>query len=294
MRLSLRRYVSHDEDSARWENFPFRAGDIIVSTRSKHGTTWMQAILLMLIHQRPELPVQLAELSPWLDHLVEPRDTVVARLAAQNHRRVIKTHTPLDGVPLDSRATYVVVARHPLDGAVSLYHHHSNIDRARMHQLIGTPVPAQAAVPASLDEWLRHWIDRDADPVEQLDSLPGVMWHLSDAWSRRSQGNVVLVHFDDLLADLHGQMRRLAGLLDIDTLPGRWDELVEAATFDGMRARADERAPDRLGVLRDPHAFFRNGVSGDGARALDRDALARYQARAAALAPPRLLEWLHR
>lgn len=54
--LSLRRYRSTDEDSARWQGFSFREGDIVISTRSKHGTTWMQMILLLLIHRRPHLP----------------------------------------------------------------------------------------------------------------------------------------------------------------------------------------------------------------------------------------------
>ena len=52
--------------------------------------------------------------------LVTPHDEVLARLDAQRHRRFIKTHTPLDGLPLDRRATFVVVARHPLDTAVSM------------------------------------------------------------------------------------------------------------------------------------------------------------------------------
>ncbi|MDP9405338.1 MAG: sulfotransferase domain-containing protein, partial [Actinomycetota bacterium] len=138
--MSFRRYTSPDEDSARWEGFTFREGDIVVSTRSKHGTTWVQTILLLLIHQQPQLPAPLSTLSPWLDHLVEPRDAVVARLAAQPHRRVVKTHMPLDGVPLDPRVTYVVAARHPLDAAVSLYHQGDNIDRERLHQLTGAAV----------------------------------------------------------------------------------------------------------------------------------------------------------
>jgi hypothetical protein len=35
---------SPDEDSARWLGFPFRDGDIVISTRSKTGTTWVQMI----------------------------------------------------------------------------------------------------------------------------------------------------------------------------------------------------------------------------------------------------------
>jgi hypothetical protein len=116
------RYQSEDEDSGRWRGFEFRPGDIVISTRSKSGTTWMQMICALLVLQEPELPVPLAELSPWLDWLPVPREEVYAHLDAQRHRRFIKTHTPLDGLPLDARATYIVVARHPLDAAVSLYH----------------------------------------------------------------------------------------------------------------------------------------------------------------------------
>src|SRR4030095_14686803 len=114
------RYTSPDEDSARWDGFPFRPGDIVISTRSKSGTTWMQMICALLIFRTPDLPAPLSTLSPWLDWLVTPRDEVYARLEAQQHRRFIKTHTPLDGVPLDPRVTYIVVARHTLDMAVSL------------------------------------------------------------------------------------------------------------------------------------------------------------------------------
>jgi Sulfotransferase domain len=113
------RYRSAEEDSARWIGFPFREGDIVISTRSKTGTTWVQMICALLIFRTPELPEPLGQLSPWLDHLITPREEVYARLASQRHRRFVKTHTPLDGIPLDPRATYIVTARHPLDMAVS-------------------------------------------------------------------------------------------------------------------------------------------------------------------------------
>jgi hypothetical protein len=98
--MPVHRYISPDEDSARWERFAFRPGDIVVSARSKHGTTWVQSVLLMLIHRTPELPAPLADLSPWLDHKIEPVETVMARLEAQTHRRAVKTHTPWTGCRL--------------------------------------------------------------------------------------------------------------------------------------------------------------------------------------------------
>ncbi len=286
-------YQSPDEDSARWLGFPFRDGDIVISTRSKTGTTWVQMICALLIFQTPDLPAPLAQLSPWLDHLIVPREQVYAELAAQEHRRFIKTHTPLDGIPLDPRATYIVTARDPLDMAVSLYHQGANIDRARLRQLTGEPEPAtprRALKP--LRDWLLGWIVREENPRQQPDSLPGIMWHLSDAWARRAEPNVLLVHYDDLAADLAGQMRWLAGQLGITVAEETWPALARAASFEAMRARADRLVPT-AGIFKDNAAFFRRGTSGAGREILTADELAAYHARVAQLAPPDLLVWLH-
>jgi len=290
---SPRRYQSHDEDSARWLGFPYRDDDIVISTRSKTGTTWVQMICALLIFQQPRLPAPIAQLSPWLDHLIAPRGQVFAQLAAQQHRRFIKTHTPLDGIPLDPRVTYLVTARHPLDVAVSLYHHSGNIDRARLRQLTGQPEPTTPAPPLPpLHDWLLDWIADDHDPAERLDSLPGLMWHLSDAWARRPQPNILLVHYDKLSADLAGQMRELADRLGI-TVPGHaWPALVRAATFESMSGDADTTVPT-AGLFKENAAFFRRGTSGAGREILSDRELAAYHHRAARLAPADMLAWLH-
>lgn len=302
------RYVSDDEDSARWEGFAFRPGDIVISTRSKSGTTWMQMICALLIFQTPELPARLGVLSPWLDWLITPLDQVLARLEAQSHRRFIKTHTPLDGLPLDTRASYIVVGRHPLDMAVSLYHQGNNINRERVREMTGRgSEPAGPGRPRPpLHDWLIRWIDAQDRPEDELDSLPGVIWHLSDAWRRRTTPpplsppagplgpTVLLVHYDDLIADLEGQMRHLADLLGIAVPEAKWPGLVHAARFEQMRAAAARQAPGPGGILKDPGAFFRRGYSGAGAEVLSGEELARYYARAARLGPPDMLDWLHR
>ena len=289
------RYRSSDEDSARWDGFEFRAGDIVISTRSKSGTTWMQMICALLIFGRPDLPAPLSELSPWLDWLMIDRDQIHRRLAAQPHRRFIKTHTPLDGIPLDPRVSYIVVARDPLDMAVSLYHQGANLDRDRMRALTGAPAPTTPAAPRRpIADWLRLWIDSRRAPADALDDLPGVMWHLSDAWARRDQPNILLAHYDDLRADLEGQMRGIAAWLDIEVSEDRWPLLVEAATFERMRARAGELVPDPVGIMKDRAVFFRQGRSGAGQALLDPEDLIRYDRRVAQLAPADLLAWLHR
>lgn len=287
------RYRSPDEDSARWQGFPFREGDIVISTRSKHGTTWMQMICALLVFQSPQLPAPLGELSPWLDWLVEPLDDVVGRLEAQDHRRVIKTHTPLDGIPINPGVFYVVVTRHPLDAAISLYHQGDNLDRERLLRLMpqrGHPAPPSRP---TLRDWLAAWIRREAEPAEDLDSLAGVMWHLTDAWRRRNEANVILVHFQGLSCRLADTMHLLAHRLGVHVHDPVSPALVRAATFDEMRARAGELVPDRLGVLKDPGAFFRQGACGAWREHLSAEDHAAYLARASTLARGALLKWLH-
>jgi aryl sulfotransferase len=330
---TLFHYTSDDEDSARWWRFPLRDGDTIVSTRSKSGTTWMQMICLPLVFQTPVLPDALGQLSPWLDWLPRPEDDMRALLEAQTHRRVIKTHTPLDGVPQDARVTYIVVARHPLDTAISLYHHSNNLNRDRLRILMDrgratpgsrgdgaafsdaarsdagsggtTPPPSRSLPPSSrtlpppsrdlpLHEWLPAYVDWDPDPRQWLDSIPGTMLHLSDAWARRDAGNVVLVHYDDLCDDLDGSMRRLSRRLGIPVDEEHIETLVRAAGFEAMRADPERAVPDTFGVFRDNAAFFRRGGSGEGSLVAGPGGVARYRARVEGLAPPELLAWLHR
>lgn len=289
------RYRSADEDSGRWLAFPFRPGDIVISTRSKSGTTWMQMICALLIFQTAELPEPLAQLSPWLDWLTTGQQQVYDQLAAQRHRRFIKTHTPLDGVPIEPDVSYLVVARHPLDMAVSLYHQGDNINRERLRQLAGAePSSTLTVARPQLHSWLLRWIERDSDPRTELDSLAGVLWHLTDAWQRRRELNVLLVHYDDLLTDLAGQMRHIAAWLGIDVPAARWPALVEGATFAAMRRKATVLAPDPSGVLKDRRAFFRQGRSGAGRDVLSTEEIDRYHRRTADLAPLDLLDWLHR
>jgi len=287
------RYLD-DGDSARWLDFELRDDDIVISTRSKSGTTWVQMICALLIFDTPDLPRPLPELSPWLDWLVLPKDELFEDLGAQTHRRFIKTHTPLDGLPHDDRVTYIVVARHPLDAAVSLYHQMLNINRQRLAELTGNPELAQPKQPPTLDEWLARWIESEATAQEDLDSFGGVFHHLTDAWNRKDEPNVVLVHYADLLNDLDGEMKRIAGLLEIDVANERVDELADAATFRSMQANGDTLVPDPAAVLTDKNRFFRSGRSGAGSDILSPDALAAYLSRASRTASPDLLTWLHR
>ena len=88
------------------------------------GSRGSQCVTHPHVAQRTVLSV----LSPWFDSQTRSRDDVVAALDAQTHRRFVKTHTPLDGIPNDPTVTYICVGRDPRDVALSMGRHLDNMD----------------------------------------------------------------------------------------------------------------------------------------------------------------------
>jgi hypothetical protein len=299
------RYRTVVSDNARWDGFELRADDIIISTPAKCGTTWTQMICALLVFQTPDLPAPLDLLSPWLDMQTRPSAEVHADLAAQTHRRFIKTHTPHDGLPHDDRVTYICVGRDPRDVALSWDNHMANTDLVRLmtarDQAVGNRDLAEL-MPDGLPEQSeteigRFWEWADAPPFAgpRGESLAALVHHITTFWSRRDDPNVMMLHYDDLKADLDGQMRMVSAQLGIPVDERRWPALVEAATFDRMRANADRVAPDTSNAIwQDNRQFFHRGTSGQWRTLLDDEGLDRYFARFAELAPDDVARWLHR
>ena len=298
----LVRYRNLVFDSARWNGFAFRPDDIVISTPDKSGTTWMQMLCAMLIFDAVTLDRPLAEISPWLDMQTNDVRDVNAALRAQQHRRFIKTHTPLDGVPLARGVTYICLGRDPRDVAFSFQHHWGNLDldafrmaRARVmgrdDLTDGAPLPE---MPQDASEWFRLWVD--AEPGSLVGpALVDVLHHISISWDRRHDPLVALFHYSDLLADLPGQLRRLADVLTHRVTDQRIEEFAAAATFDSMKARADELVPD-VGnrIWRSNQNFFHRGSTGYWRDLLGDADLRHYERRVADLVKPEIAVWAHR
>jgi hypothetical protein len=298
-----RRYRSVIYDSARWDGFAFREDDIVISTPPKCGTTWTQMICALLIFQDPNLPAPLTELSPWVDMQTDTVEHVFAALDAQTHRRFIKSHTPFDGLPHDERVTYICVGRDPRDVALSWDNH---VDNMNVDAIIGARAAAVGlddlaelmpdGPPVRADDPVDRfwgWIDNDTAPEQELSSLRGTLHHLDTFWQSRELNNVILLHYTDLKADLDGQMRRLAAALGIAVDEDRWPTLVAAATFESMKGRADQLAPQVAvdGFWNDNRRFFNSGSSGQWQSLMGADGVARYEARLHELAAPDLAAW---
>jgi hypothetical protein len=302
MGQDLVRYHSIIADNARWEGFPFRDGDIVLSTPAKCGTTWTQTILALLIFQTPEPPAAMDLVSPWFDQLLRDRDSVLHDLESQTHRRFIKTHTPLDGLPWDDRVTYITVARDPRDVARSWDNHMANINLQAMMELRGKAVgfdDLNEVMPDGIPtfpetEIERFWMWIESDEAFSVSTLTDLVHHLRGFWEKRDLPNVVLLHYGDMKADLEGQMRALAERLGIAVPEERWPQLVPLATFESMKQRAAATAPNSTeSIWVDTDRFFNRGTSGQWRELLDDEGLRRYQARMAELTDPELADWLH-
>jgi hypothetical protein len=124
--------------------------------------------------------------------------------------------------------------------------------------------------------------------------LRALAHHLRTFWEARDCPNVVLLHYDELKTDLEGQMRRLADRLGITVPNGLWPDLVQGATFEQMRTRADEIVPNATaGLWYDNALFFNKGTSGQWREALNADDLRMYRSRVTEIATPELIAWMH-
>jgi aryl sulfotransferase len=294
-------YRTFIADSERWARFEHRPGDIVISTPPKSGTTWTQMLCALSVFDGPEFPAQLDAMSPWLDMRIRSEDEVFSIYDRQTHRRFIKTHTPLDGLPLRDDVIYLVVGRDPRDVLVSWEHHMANMDIEALVQTIVEAVgwddlaPTEAPSTPEDDPAARFRLFVDAATAPVLVSLANVLHHLDTGWQRREQPNVGMFHFLDYQRDLVAEMVRLDELCEFGLGRDRLAELAPEAGIARMRDRAHEVAPGqaKFDNWKDPADFFRSGAAGEWADRVTPDDLRRYAERVAELVSEPLARWAH-
>ena len=245
--IDLVPYSTPIYDNARWEGFESRPGDIFVCTPAKCGTTWTQTIVANLLFPEGDLPAPVMGLSLWIELRPLPVEVMHQMLAGQSHRRVIKSHSPADGIPWLDDAKYVVVGRDGRDGFMSLCNH---MERMKFRGEVDDEIaaaPGFADLP-DFDGDVRSFF---AAWLESRENVPRI---LSGYWERRSQPNVLLVHYNDLKRDLGAEMRRIADFLGIEVPEALWSGCVERCGFDYMRNH-----PEMVG---DFEAMFEGGTKG--------------------------------
>ena len=136
-------------------------------------------------------------------------------------------------------------------------------------------VPPIGPPPDSVRDYFREWLDRDGFPFWSL-------WeNVRSWWAIRDLPNVLFVHFAKLKADMEGEIRRIAGFLEVDVAPESWPRILEHCSFDYMKQHADASVP-LGGAFWDGGAqvFIHKGVNGRWADTLTEEDVAAYEDRA--------------
>lgn len=285
VRLNLRQF-----DTSRWDHVRLRDDDIIVATWAKTGTTLTQQMVYQLITGGGE-DVASVSISPWVElRYGAPVESMAEMLESQTHRRVLKTHSSFEAVPLSESIKYIYVGRDARDVLWSAYNHVTSFTDAARKASDAREGPWQKRrVP---DEDVRtyylHWLENDNK--ESFHELS--FWdHVQGWWDQRQRPNLLLLHYANLIADLTGEMRRLAAFLKIPIDEARLPLQVERCGIDYMRNKARGTHLD-VPFKEGSTSFFHKGTNGRWRDVLSPEESARCDEVAAQRLTPDCAHWL--
>jgi len=280
---------NHHFDSTIWNDFEFRNDDIIISTYAKAGTTWMQQIVAQLLFGGdPNLEV--AEMSPWMDLRLPPKEIKLQSVSEQTHRRFLKTHLPVDALRFSEKAKYIYIGRDARDVIWSMYNHHVNANQFWYDALNKTPglIGPEIEKPSEdIKEYWNEWLQKDGFPFWPF-------WeNVKSWWEIRNLPNVMFIHFSDLKKDMPAEIRKIAAFLEIEINEETWPAILEYCSFKWMKENATKSVP-LAGAAWDDGAkvFINKGVNGRWADTLsDADSM-EYETRAELELGKECADWL--
>lgn len=283
--VKQREIVQFVLDSRPWNDFVMRDDDIVITTWSKSGTTWMQQIVGQLIFSgEPDLYCE--ERSPWIEFRL--RDDDRARADAQTHRRFLKSHLALDALVYSPKAKYISVGRDIRDAYWSWHNHHMSFTEgvlAYISSFYPDQPPYTYPDPDTRTAFF-DWLARDSYPNWSF-------WDYSQSWfDARNLPNLKMVHFADLLADLPGQVRQIAEFLEIKIDPARLPAILDHCSFDYMRKLVLPKEGMRMVFKEGGASFMNKGTNGRWRDVLTAEDNARVDAIVAEHLSPDCAHWL--
>ncbi|KAM4018869.1 sulfotransferase 1 family member D1-like [Anomaloglossus baeobatrachus] len=211
------------EDIAReWEqiqSFQARDGDVLLDTYPKSGTTWMQEIIDLIMHNGDEQICRRAaiyERIPFIEllHLMKPGLDEVNVMPSP---RILKSHLPVNLVPPSfwkHNCKVIYVARNPRDTATS-YYHFDKILQFHPH-------------PNSWENYLERFMKGDVGWGSWYD-------HVRGFWEQKEKLNVLYIFFEDIKKTPLQQIQKVARFLGKDLPDETLARIVQLSSFEHMK-----------------------------------------------------------
>ena len=188
---TLFKKIFSNESEKRGLAFQPRPTDVIIAPFTKCGTTWLQQIAHGLRTRGDMDFEEISTVVPWIELAYDLGLDLNADQAAE--LRVYKSHLSWQDVPKGGR--YIVSFRAPSDVFISVYRFFEGF----------------FFEPGTIDlDTFFRWRNPPAEMSER-----GYWHHLTSWWGQRNNPNVLLLCYEDMLADLPGTVRRVAGFMEI-------------------------------------------------------------------------------
>jgi hypothetical protein len=179
---------------------------------------------------------------PWFEFRLNRTDSSQF-LESMPSPRVFKSHLLYRQIPRAAKCIYL--ARDPRDVAVSAYHH---LRLVTGHDLEFAPfVQAFLRNKTLFRSWFKH--------VES--------W-----WPHRGDPNVLFLHYEDIIVDLPGTVRRVASFCGLPLDENTLARVVERCSIPFMKQYELKFDPRLAQVSRTEREFIRKGEAGEGREAL--------------------------
>ena len=222
--------------------FEAQVGDVFVVTYPKCGTTWMEQVVHLLLHNGEQGEKLLTDQMPWVEAIPSRPVDFQEFLAGMARPRVFTSHLPIQLMPgLDNpSARFVNVARNPKDTAVSYYYH----DRSKM------------GYNGRWDDHVQLFMDGKLMFGDFYSHVLG-WWEAS-----KTADNIFFTTYEAMKANLGQVVVQLADFLGVAAEPTLVAKVVAGSSFKEMSTNPQTNfhwVPSKEGE----ESHFRKGVVGD-------------------------------
>lgn len=185
----MSKFFVEEEIGASIAAYKPRSTDVIISPFAKCGTTWLQQIFHTLRTGGDMDFDDISRVVPWIE-----TSTMLGldlETPQKAEPRGFKSHLPYDAIPPGAKA--IVSLRDPKDALVSFYHFTSGWFLE----------PGTVALDAFADYWITKGVG-------------GVYWdHLLSWWKVRGDPGVLLLSYEQMIAEPEASIRRVAAFCDL-------------------------------------------------------------------------------